>query len=87
MSGMPPREVAEQLYNTYRRADMNPDLAVQWWAEEDGGGNHHIGYCDFSLRPSTVYAIEAARALCAGALGIETARKLLKLAIEELDGK
>lgn len=53
-------------------------------AEEDAL-EFHIGCCDFPTRPATIYAVEAARALCATH---EThALRLLRLAVQELEAQ
>jgi hypothetical protein len=60
------------------------DYAAAWWAEETTG-SFRIGSPPLEDRPALVYAIEAARNICGMAPG--TARKLLELALLELDGK
>lgn len=53
-----------------------------------GGGEHaglHIGGPSFEDRPALMYGIETARNICGMAPG--TARKLLEMALQELDGK
>jgi hypothetical protein len=58
--------------------------AREWLIEEEEG-TFWIGCTDFTLAPATVYAIEAARNLCAGLLGRVTAKRLLIMALAELD--
>jgi hypothetical protein len=57
--------------------------AARWWEEED---NHkfHVGCCNHSTRPATIFAIEAARLMCAGHSANKTALELLQLAVEQL---
>jgi hypothetical protein len=62
------------------------EYAVEWLTEEHDD-TFFIGCTDFALAPATVFAIEAARNLCAGLLGVETARRLLAMALAELDAK
>lgn len=59
------------------------DYARQWWAEEDDL-KFYIGCCNYDTRPATIFAIEAARNLCAGSDGDELARKLLEMALEAM---
>jgi hypothetical protein len=58
--------------------------ATQWLAEEDTD-TFGIGCTDFTTAKATVYAIEAARLLCAGVVGVATARRLLTMALAELE--
>jgi hypothetical protein len=58
--------------------------AVQWMTEEEDL-TFLIGCTDFTTAKATVYAIEAARLLCAGDYGVATARRLLALALAELE--
>jgi hypothetical protein len=44
------------------------EYAENWWAEEDEL-MFAVGCCNFSTRPATIYAIEAARLMCGGDLG------------------
>lgn len=60
------------------------EYAQRWRAEEDDG-RFDIGCTDYSLAPATVYAVEAARELCG--CGVETARRLLTLALAALEGE
>jgi hypothetical protein len=60
------------------------DYAEAWWTEESTQ-DFHIGRPDFEDRPALMYVIEAARNICGMAPG--TARKLLELALQELNGK
>jgi hypothetical protein len=45
--------------------------------------NFRIGAGDFTNGRALVYAIEGAKALCAGGLGIDRAVKLLEMATDE----
>jgi len=56
--------------------------AAKWMAEEDTA-EFHVGVCNYVTRPATVFAIEAARSMCATA--DEGARDLLRMALAELD--
>jgi hypothetical protein len=56
----------------------------KWWKEEDDQ-SFHVGCCDYSTRPATIFAIEAARNMCAGVGGQTTALRLLKMAVRELE--
>jgi hypothetical protein len=58
------------------------DYARHWWEQEEQD-TFFIGCCNYSTRPATVYAIEAARALCGA--NNDLARDLLQIAIDELD--
>jgi hypothetical protein len=60
------------------------DYARAWWRDEDNG-RFHIGCPCFETRPAMVYAVEAARALCG--VDNDLARRLLQLAIDDLDGQ
>jgi hypothetical protein len=60
------------------------EYADGWWAEENKQ-DFSIGCPSFEDRPALVYVIEAARNICG--MGPATARKLLELALQELDGK
>jgi hypothetical protein len=59
------------------------DYARQWWQEEDDL-KFYVGCCNFSTRPATIFAIEAARSLCSGSDGDELARKLLQMALDSM---
>jgi hypothetical protein len=58
--------------------------AKRWWDEEDER-TYWIGCCEWLNRPATIFAVEAARNLCAGRLGDRVALKLLKLAVKEME--
>jgi hypothetical protein len=62
------------------------EYAVEW-REEEQGHRFFIGCTDFGLAPATVYAVEAARALCTGSFGVDVARRLLTMALTELEAK
>ena len=53
------------------------------WTEEENKGLFYVGVCNFSTRPSTIFAIEAARNLCGVSDG--AALRLLKMAAAELE--
>jgi hypothetical protein len=57
--------------------------AADWWKEEDAL-TFRVGCCDHPTRPATIFAIEAARNMCAGVGGRATALRLLKMAVAEL---
>jgi hypothetical protein len=59
------------------------DYARRWWQEEDDL-RFFVGCCNFSTRPATIFAIEAARSMCTGSDGDELARKLLQMALDSL---
>lgn len=59
------------------------EYAARWTAEEDAGV-FRLGCCDFSSRPSAMFAVEAARLLNTGAGGQEPARRLLGMAVADL---
>lgn len=54
---------------------------TEWWREEDAR-TFHVGCCNAPTRPATIFAVEAARALCG--TNDELALRLLHLAIENL---
>ena len=58
--------------------------AERWWSEEDAF-EFWIGCCDGPTRPATIYAVEAARCMCAGSEAHPIARRLLLLALADLD--
>ena len=62
------------------------DYARRWWKEEDNL-KFFVGCCDFDTRPATIFAIEAARNMCAGVLGSRVALRLLKMAVKQLEGE
>jgi hypothetical protein len=74
--------VSEAQLNLEREA---ADYANHWWNEEDRCV-FNIGCCDFPSRRATIYAIEAARNMCAGRGGDTTALALLKMAVAEMEG-
>jgi hypothetical protein len=55
------------------------------WTEEEHTGTFSVGVCNYPTRPATVFAIEAARAMC-GAHD-DLARDLLRMALAELDDR
>ena len=60
------------------------DYAAAWLAEEDRR-RFRVGCPSYPGRPALVYVIEAARNICG--MQPETARKLLELALAELEGR
>ena len=77
------RTMAEELgMHPPSDADAN-DFAKEWWREEDNL-TFKIGCANFSTRKATIYAIEAARHMCAGTHGDAAAIKLLRLALAEM---
>jgi hypothetical protein len=67
----------------YRPEPTSQGYASQWWKEETSQ-KFNVGCCDMETRRATIYAIEAARLLCAGLAGQDSALALLKLAVKEL---
>lgn len=67
--------------------DLDAECAsyAESWQSEEKTGRFGIGCPSFEDRPAMVYVIEAARNICGMAPG--TARKLLEMALRELDGK
>jgi hypothetical protein len=59
--------------------------AQHFWQEEEDT-TYCIGCPGYGERPALVYAVEAARLLCAGLGGRSVARRLLEMALRELDG-
>jgi hypothetical protein len=62
------------------------DYVKRWVGEEDKLF-FRIGQCNGPTRSATIFAIEAARQMCSGNSGNDTARDLLRMALAELDGK
>jgi len=58
--------------------------AEHWLAAEDSDMTFWVGCTDFELARATIYALEAARCLCAGVFGIRIAQRLLRMALAEL---
>jgi hypothetical protein len=58
------------------------EYAERWTAQEDDH-TFTVGCCNWPTRPATMYAIEAARALCGCA--DDVALDLLKLAIKQIE--
>jgi hypothetical protein len=73
--------IPEEELNLQREADK---YARRWWKEEDDRV-FSIGCCDFRSRRATIYAVEAAREMCAGMGGVQTGLKLLKMAVKEME--
>lgn len=65
-------------------ADDAESYARCWWREEDDR-QFAIGCCNFETRKATIFAIEAARNMCAGILGDADALRLLKMAVKEME--
>ena len=61
------------------------DYALRWWSEEDDG-RFDIGSADFTTRKAMIFAVEAARLMAGGASNERHAAKLLRLALEEIEG-
>jgi len=57
--------------------------AQRWWEEEDSF-NFFIGCCNSETREATIFAIEAARQMCSGTSGNETAYQLLTESLHRL---
>jgi hypothetical protein len=55
------------------------------WDEQESTGEFLIGCTDYSLAPATVFVIEAARLLCSGPWSGPWARKLLEMALDEIE--
>jgi len=58
--------------------------AAQWWEQEESD-TFFLGCANYPDRPVMVLALEAARLCCAGGDGATVARRLLQIAIDELD--
>ena len=56
------------------------------WADEEDTGTYWAGCCNFNDRPAMVFIVEAARNLC-GMADSKLVRKLLQMAIDELDAR
>jgi hypothetical protein len=56
------------------------------FAKEEDTGSFCIGCSNFSTNRAFIWTIEAARTLAGGGEGDAIARKLLKMAVEELEG-
>jgi hypothetical protein len=54
------------------------------WDHSEASGNFFIGVCDYTTRQTTMFAVEAARLMCAGSGTATHARKLLELALEDI---
>jgi hypothetical protein len=86
------RAVHQQVASAYRvmaaKAGYRPEpksrgYVREWWASEQSQ-TFEVGCCDMETRRATIYAVEAARLMCAGLAGQDSALALLKLAVEEL---
>lgn len=84
--GNRPPHIIEQVTKAYTRINQlvsgKSSRLAEIWLDEEDKTFFHIGVPDFSTAVSTIYAVEAARALCA--VDPVRARKLLVLAISEL---
>jgi hypothetical protein len=72
---------------SFEQLDLSKEAsqyAQEWWKEEDEQA-FDVGCCDFVTRPATIFAIEAARNMCAGVGGQAAALRLLKMAVKELE--
>ncbi|MBB4663171.1 hypothetical protein [Conexibacter arvalis] len=58
---------------------------MQRWDDEEDNGRFYIGTCNFETRPATIFAVEAARMLCA--TEDDTALRLLRMAVAELEAQ
>jgi hypothetical protein len=74
---------AEQLADRDLLRKEAINYAKRFRAEEDKG-EFSIGCSDYETSRAFVYAIEAARLLCAGFFGQQTAKKLCKMAAREI---
>ena len=77
------REVAIALGTAPPTREELETFTDQWWKEEDALV-FHIGCADIETRKAFIFVVEAARALCAGRMGVGIAAKLLKLSLSEL---
>lgn len=60
------------------------EYAAHWWQEEEAR-TYAIGCANGEDRPAMILALEAARLCCTGGDGPSYARRLLTMALEELD--
>ncbi len=63
--------------------DDEAERYARHWTSEENEGAFYIGCCNYSTRPATIFAIEAARLLCGGA--DDVARDLLRMALDDLE--
>lgn len=63
--------------------DTEADEYAQEWRDEEDTCLFHVGVTDFTLSRPTVFAVEAARLLCAA--DKETSLRLLRMAVTELE--
>lgn len=71
-------------YENLAAVDLEPEMAAyvaEWWRQEDAR-DFHVGCCNAPTRPATIFAVEAAKALCRA--DDDLALRLLHLAIESL---
>ena len=64
--------------------DLEPEMAAyvaEWWRQEDAS-TFRVGCCNAPTRPATIFALEAAKAMCRA--NDELAMRLLHLATESL---
>lgn len=66
--------------NLQREADQ---YSEEWWKSEDEL-SFFVGCCSFETRAATIFAVEAARCMTAGMADV--ALKLLRLAVDHLEG-
>src|SRR6267378_4893128 len=57
---------------------------AEHWNQEERKHIFRIGCCNYVTRSATIFAIEAARCMCAGNRGNKRALKLLELAVQDL---
>jgi hypothetical protein len=57
---------------------------AEYWNGQENKRSFLIGCCNHVTRPATIFALEAARCMCAGSRGNERALKLLQMAVDDL---
>jgi hypothetical protein len=77
------RAIAKELGAAVPSNSEANAFAETWWKQEDDL-TFRIGCADFTTRKATIYAIEAAKFMCAGRSGDAAAIKLLKLSLAEM---
>jgi hypothetical protein len=65
--------------------DQEAKTYARQWGQEEAGREFHVGVCQDPTRPATIFAIEAARNMCAG--DDELALELLQMAVLELEAQ
>jgi hypothetical protein len=56
---------------------------AQRWTDEEDARRYSIGTCNYSTRPATIFAVEAARCLCG--VNDDAGLALLRMAVAELE--